>query len=236
MPKINAIIGCPIFFIALLTASAQPKLVMQDEVNWGLVTPTGPLTETQSVKARVAVKNGGDSTLIISSVRVQCGCTSAPIERDTLAPGKETAINISLNLPAGSGTFAKYVTVFSNDPGGAFVLRLKAEVQRPVQLASSFMAFNQVEVGKESKAIVTVIIFADTAVTITASSPTQGVSVTTATPLILTKGGSADIEFRYTPLKPGTFQVEAVLTTSIPGYEKIELSGYGVTLPTPSKP
>ena len=49
---------------------AQPKLDMQNEVDWGTVTPTGPLSETQSVKYRVPVKNAGDSTLIIANVRL----------------------------------------------------------------------------------------------------------------------------------------------------------------------
>ncbi|MBL0323535.1 MAG: DUF1573 domain-containing protein [Ignavibacteria bacterium] len=109
---------------------AQPKLGMQNEVDWGTVTPSGPLTETQSVKYRVPVKNVGDSTLIISNVRVQCGCNTAPIEDDTLLPGEETSINITPNLPTGSGELSKYATVFSNDPfWGAHVLRLKVLVQ-----------------------------------------------------------------------------------------------------------
>ncbi|MCX6140815.1 MAG: DUF1573 domain-containing protein [Candidatus Kapabacteria bacterium] len=215
---------------------AQPKIGIQNEVDWGVVTPSGPLTEKQTVKARVPVKNLGDSVLIISNVRVQCGCTSAPIERDTLAPGEETSINITLSLPTGSGSLAKYVTVFSNDPSGAHVLRLKAEVQRPIQLASSFLAFDRGGVGQETKAVINVTVNADTSVTIVASTASVGLQVVTPMPLVLTKGKSADIVFRYIPIKPGPFQVEAVLSTTIPGYERIELSGYGAVQADPSKP
>lgn len=215
---------------------AQPKLDMQNEVDWGTVTPTGPLSETQSVKYRVPVKNAGDSTLIISNVRVQCGCTTAPIEKDTLGPGEETAINISLNLPTGSGSLSKYVSIFSNDPSGAHVLRLKVEVQRPIQLATSFLAFDRVSVGNSSRALVGVTIFADTTVIITAASSTENVHVVTPMPLTLVKGQSAEIEFRYTPQKPGTFNIQAILNTTLPGYERIELSGYGSAFPAPTKP
>lgn len=217
-------------------AYAQPKLGMQNEVDWGTVTPTGPLTETQSVKYRVPVKNIGDSTLIISNVRVQCGCTTAPIEDDTLLPGEETSINITLNLPTGSGELSKYVTIFSNDPSGAHVLRLKVLVQRPIQLATSFLAFDRVNVGASSRALVGLTVYADTTVTITASSPSEGVRVVTPMPLTLTKGQTAEIEFRYTPQKAGMFNVQAVLNTTMFGYEKIELSGYGSAFPAPEKP
>lgn len=215
---------------------AQPKIGIQNEVDWGVVTPSGPLTEKQSVKARVPIKNTGDSVLIISSVRVQCGCTSAPIEKDTLAPGQETAINITLDLPTGSGSLSKYVTVFSNDPEGAHVLRLKVNVQRPIQLASSFLAFDRGGVGQETKAIINVTVNADTTVSINASTQSKGLQIVSPMPVVLTKGESADIVFRYVPTKAGSFQVEAVLTTNLPGYERIELSGYGAVQSDPAKP
>ncbi len=224
-----------LFVFAAYCAKTQPKLEMQDEVNWGTVTPLGPLTETQSVKSRVEVKNTGDSVLIISNVRVQCGCTSAPLEKDTLAPGEASAINITLNLPTGSGSLSKYVTIFSNDPLGARVLRLKVDVQRPIQLASSFLAFDRVKMGQSTKAIVRITVFADTTITINATSPSEGLLVITALPIVLTKGESADIEFQFVPTKPGSFQVEATLTTTLFGYERIELSGYGAVIPDQEK-
>ena len=224
-----------LFVFAAYCAKTQPKLEMQDEVDWGSVTPLGPRTETQSVTSRVEVKNTGDSVLVISNVRVQCGCTSAPLERDTLAPGEASAINITLNLPAGTGLFSKYVTVFSNDPLGARVLRLKVDVQRPIQLASSFLAFDRVKVGEPTRAIVRLTLFADTTATINALSPSEGLLVVTALPIVLTKGKSADIEFQYVPTKPGSFHVTATLTTTILGYERIELSGYGAVSPVEEK-
>jgi len=235
MPKAIASLIAIVLFTSANYLVAQPKLVIQNEVDWGVVIPVGPLTETQTVKYRVPVGNGGDSTLVVSNVRVQCGCTSAPLEKDTLAPGEETAINISLNLPPGSGALTKYVTIFSNDPGGAFILRLKADVQRPIQLASSFLAFNSVTAGNESKAIINLTVRSDSTVTINAWSSTPGVRVITPMPFLLTNGQSVDIEFRAVPSKTGTFHVEAQIATSIIGYEKIELSGYGVVLPAPVK-
>ena len=207
---------------------AQPRLVMDNEVAWGTVIPPTPKKEDQQVHRAVTSTNAGDSTLEIGEVRVQCGCTSAPLDKKRLAPGEQTSMRVTVTLPAGSGTFSKYVTVFSNDPSGAHVLRLKADVLRPIQLESGFLAFNRGEVGVPSLAEVELTVNADTVVLITAVTPTPGVRVVTPMPMTVARGERAKISFEYTPTAPGPFNVDAVLRTSLVGYEAIELSGYGV--------
>ena len=69
---------------------------------------------------------------------------------------------------------------------------------------------------------------ADTVVSITAVTPTPGVRVVTPMPMTVARGERAKISFEYTPTAPGPFNVDAVLRTSLVGYEAIELSGYGV--------
>ena len=207
---------------------AQPRLVMDNEVAWGTVIPPTPKKEDQQVHRAVTITNAGDSTLEIGEVRVQCGCTSAPLDKKRLAPGEQTSMRVTVTLPAGSGTFSKYVTVFSNDPSGAHVLRLKADVLRPIQLESGFLAFNRGEVGVPSLAEVELTVNADTVVLITAVTPTPGVRVVTPMPMTVARGERAKISFEYTPTAPGPFNVDAVLRTSLVGYEAIELSGYGV--------
>ena len=207
---------------------AQPRLVMDNEVAWGTVIPPTPKKEDQQIHRTVTITNAGDSTLEIGEVRVQCGCTSAPLDKKHLAPGEQTSMRVTVTLPAGSGTFSKYVTVFSNDPSGAHVLRLKADVLRPIQLESGFLAFNRGEVGVPSLAEVELTVNADTVVSITAVTPTPGVRVVTPMPMTVARGERAKISFEYTPTAPGPFNVDAVLRTSLVGYEAIELSGYGV--------
>lgn len=209
------------------TISAQPKLAMQNGVDWGTVVPTGALTTTQSVTSRVAIKNGGDSVLIVSSVRPQCGCTTAPIEKDTLLPGETTYMNITLNLPSGSGEISKYVTIFSNDPHGAHVLKLRAEVVRALQLSSSFLAFNNGHVGLPTHAELSITSNVDTAVVINASAVTKGLRVTSPLPTTVVKGQTVKLTFEYIPRTAGAFQIEALITTSYVGYERIEINGYG---------
>ncbi|MEY3386159.1 MAG: hypothetical protein RIR53_970 [Bacteroidota bacterium] len=210
---------------------AQPRLQMQSVVDWGIVTPRGSLTKQQSVSYRVPLKNVGDSTLIVSSVRPQCGCTSAPLERDTLQPGEETSMNITLTLPAGSGVVDKYVTVFCNDSAKSHVLKLRAEVQRPLQLSSSFLGFNQGRVGEGTRSKIEVISNVEDEVRITLEPKSQGLTVVGPSVLVLTKGRATPIEVEYVPTKAGTFKVELLLRTSLPDYETIDINGFGVADP-----
>lgn len=207
---------------------AQPRLVMDNEVSWGTVIPPTPNKEDQQIHRTVTITNAGDSVLDIGEVRVQCGCTSAPLDTKRLAPGEQTSMRITVTLPAGSGTFSKYVTVFSNDPSGAHVLRLKADVVRPIQLESGFLAFNRGDVGIPSAAEVELTVNIDSTVTMSVTSPTPGVRITTPMPMKVSKGERAKIAFEYTPAAPGPFSVSTTVHTSLKGYEAIELSGYGV--------
>jgi hypothetical protein len=207
---------------------AQPRLVMDNEVAWGTVIPPSPNKEDQKIHRTLTLTNAGDSTLEIGEVRVQCGCTSAPLDKKMLAPGEQTSMHITLSLPAGSGKLSKYVTVFSNDPSGAHVLRLSVDVLRPIQLESGFLAFNRSDVGTPSAAEVELAVNADSIVTLSVDSPTPGVRITTPMPIKVSKGERAKIGFEFTPTAPGPFNVSATIRTSLKGYETIELSGYGV--------
>lgn len=230
MPNMRAIIACLLIGLTfgIPRLAAQPRLVMDNEVAWGTVMPPTPKKEDQQIHRSLTITNAGDSTLEIGEVRVQCGCTSAPLDKKTLAPSEQTTMRITLSLPAGSGKLSKYVTVFSNDPSGAHVLRLSADVVRPIQLESGFLAFNRGEIGVPSLAEVELAVNADTVVSITAVTPTPGVRVVTPMPVMVARGERAKISFEYTPTVPGPFNVDAVLRTSLVGYEAIELSGYGV--------
>lgn len=211
-----------------LMMCAQPRLKMQSLVDWGVVVPRGSLTKQESVKYRVPIKNTGNKTLVISSVRPQCGCTTAPLERDTLRPGEETGMNITLTLPAGSGVIDKYVTVFSNDSAGSHVVKLRAEVQRPLQLSSSFLGFNQGYVGEPTRSKIKLTTQVDEDVTITIEPVTPGLSVVGPSRLTARKGVAVPIEVEYVPKAFGAFNVALKLKTTLKDYEVIDITGYGI--------
>ncbi len=214
--------------ISSLIGVAQPRLLMQSVVDWGMVTPRGSLTKQQTVQYRVPIKNVGDKTLVITSVRPQCGCTTAPLERDTLMPGEETGMNITLTLPAGSGVIDKYVTVYSNDSAGAHVVKLRAEVQRPLQLSSSFLGFNQGLVGEPTRSKISLTSFVDEPVTLTLQPITSGLTVIGPASVVAQKNVPVPIEVEFTPVKAGVFNVQMKITTTLADYDTIELTGYGI--------
>lgn len=227
MTKTRALLFISFFCVLALSVSAQPKLQMQTEHNWGSVTPEGPITSVQSVKIRIPLKNIGDKPLVVTSVRPQCGCTTAPVEKDTLQPNEETSMNVTLSLPAGSGKISKYVTVFTNDSAGSHVLQLRAEIQRPIQLSSSFLGFNAGTAGQPTKASVTITTFVDRPVSIRPVPLTDGLRVVSAASAISEKGNPITLEVEYIPTKKGAFTVKLKLETSLENYETIELTGYG---------
>lgn len=227
MTKTRALMFISFLSLTAVVTQAQPRLQMQKEQDWGSVTPEGAITNVQSVKARIPIKNIGDKQLVITSVRPQCGCTTAPIEKDTLQPGEETAMNVTLNLPSGSGKISKYVTVFANDSVGSHVLQLRAEIQRPIQLSSSFLGFNAGVAGQPTRATVTVNTFVDRPVTIRPVPLTDGLRVVSAATMTSEKGRPVTVEVEYVPTKKGPFTVQLKLETSLENYETLELTGYG---------
>lgn len=228
MVNLHTTISLCFVIISSLVISAQPRLQMQSLVDWGVVTPRGSLTKQQSVQYRVPIKNIGDKTLVITSVRPQCGCTTAPLERDTLRPGQETGMNITLTLPAGSGVIDKYVTVYSNDSAGAHVVKLRAEVQRPLQLSSSFLGFNQGRVGEPTRSKISLTSFVDEPVTLTLQPQTSGLTVIGPANIAARKDIPVPIEVEYVPTKTGVFNVSLKITTSLVDYETIDVTGFGI--------
>jgi hypothetical protein len=220
-----------------MTAIAQPHLSMPAEHDWGVVVPTGGATSQHQVKARIELKNDGTAPLKIKEVRVGCGCTSAPLEKDSLQPGESTNLNVTLNLPNTNGPLSKYVTLFTNEPDAKpHVLTLKADVQRPLQLSSSFIPFNASVVGKPTLGTITVTSQNPTPVRITVTSQVPTMSVDPATPFTLQKGESKTINFLFTPAATGSFNVQAVMKTDLVGYEEIPIVGYGAVTAKESDP
>lgn len=217
-------------------AMAQPHLSMPAEHDWGVVVPSGSATAQHSVKARIVLKNDGDAPLKIKEVRVGCGCTSAPLEKDSLQPGETTNLNVTLNLPNGNGPLSKYVTLFTNEPDAKpHVLTLKADVQRPLQLSSSFIPFNAATMGKPTLGTITVTSQNATPVQFTISSQVVTMTVDPTT-FILNKGESKTINFLFTPAAVGPFNVQALLKTDLVGYEEIPIVGYGAVTEKESDP
>lgn len=217
-------------FMCVCTSAvvAQPALQMQDTVNWGVVVPDVPPGETAKVVAQVNLRNTGTELLRILEVRPSCGCTTAPVATDTLQPGEETTIDVSMNLPIGNGVMHKTLTVRTNAATNPVrVVDLIVDVQRPLQLSSSFIPFNRGTVGKPIEGAVQFTASGTKKIEITATPSQSNVTILTPMPLIVEPGTTADLRVAITPKNVGPFEASVRFTTNVSGYEKFELRGYG---------
>jgi hypothetical protein len=92
-------------------ALAQPKVSFP-----GAPWDFGQVLQDQAVCHQFEVKNLGKDTLFISRVKPACGCTSAPLTRDVVAPGESVWLDVTFNTKKFSGDVTKSVAVFCNDP------------------------------------------------------------------------------------------------------------------------
>lgn len=219
-----------ILVLASLSVCAQPRIVTVDTVHWGRVIPRGSTPGEQKITSRVAIQNAGTQNLVVTNVRPQCGCTTAPLDSHIIAPGDSTMMTVTINLPLGSGLFSKYVSIESNDPlTPVRPIYLIADVQRPLQLSSSFIPFNTGSVGDTIEGRISVTLLADTTITVQIVEPSKGLLIKTPNSIELRQNDVVELIVAIIPRQPGPFRAEAVIKTSLPGYESIPVHGFGST-------
>ncbi len=81
------------------------------------------------------IKNTGTDTLIITAVKPTCGCTTAPLESDKIAPGETTSLHVTLNTKKLNGLVRKFVNIECNDPISPYLrISFKAVINDPKQV------------------------------------------------------------------------------------------------------
>jgi hypothetical protein len=101
-------IGLVTFLAA--TAWADPKVTFPNSP-WDF----GEMLQQQKASHQFEIHNAGTDTLFISSVKPSCGCTSAPLTKDVVAPGESIWLDVTFDSKRFSGTVNKSVVVFCND-------------------------------------------------------------------------------------------------------------------------
>jgi len=88
----------------------------------------GKVKQGDKVKHTFIVENRGKAELVIKSVTASCGCTIAKFEKQPIAPGKSTPIDVIFNSEGKSGIQDKNITVVSNAVPDTKTLTLHCEV------------------------------------------------------------------------------------------------------------
>ena len=228
MPVARPLSVLLLVLIMALPAIAQPRLSMPTVHDWGTVTASNSTSEVSAVKATIPLTNTGTSMLKVKEVRTSCGCTSAPLDKDSLAPGETTNLNVSLNLPNSNGPIEKFITIFTNaSEKTPHILTIRANVQRALQLSSSYIPFNMGVVNTPHIGTITITSNNETPVTIIPSTEMVTMTIDPAKAFTLKKGESRTITFTHTPDAVGSYSVKALLKTDLAGYEMISLQGFG---------
>ncbi|MFP4457997.1 MAG: DUF1573 domain-containing protein [Candidatus Zixiibacteriota bacterium] len=78
----------------------------------------GIAPDGQRMTHHFLLRSVGEDPLLINSVRATCGCTSAPVEKDSLTPGDSTFLKVTFNSSGYRGRKArKHVRINSNNAG-----------------------------------------------------------------------------------------------------------------------
>ncbi|MGQ9819818.1 MAG: DUF1573 domain-containing protein [Candidatus Kapaibacteriales bacterium] len=112
-------------------AMSGPKIRFEggDTYNWGKIRNTDSLLTTY-----LRIFNDGDDTLKIFSVRPGCGCTTSPLDKNTIEPNGFATAKITLQLPKHPGQHTKQIRFSTNDPENQEIYYyLKAEVVPPIK-------------------------------------------------------------------------------------------------------
>jgi hypothetical protein len=81
------------------------------------------------------IKNVGADTLVITEVKPICGCTTAPLESDRIAPGEETNLHVQLNTKKLNGLVRKFINITCSDPVSPYLrVGLRAVINDPKQV------------------------------------------------------------------------------------------------------
>ena len=106
------------------------------------------LTDTAAV-AHFKYKNTGDKPIKITSVHPSCGCTTAALAKDVVAPNESGEIVATFNIGERYGVQTKTISVMTDEEQSqATVLKLTATIPRLLDVAPAFIYWSANDVLK----------------------------------------------------------------------------------------
>lgn len=216
-------------FILSMTASlnAQPKLTVLEGTtkDWTEVKP-----EESPLTTDFTIKNTGTELLVISNVRPTCGCTTAPLDRDSLMPGETANLHVSLNIGGSAGKLSKQIRIYSNDPENKTeVITLKANIIRPVSIRpSTYLQFREMQVGTQAQA--SLFLKNNTSESLTLSNfdvEPMEMSINLIGNVTLAPGEEIELVATVNPKKPGYFNAKVSMNTSNESQKNLTIKGFG---------
>ena len=133
----------PFIFLLLLAGSlvlvacgGAPGLALE-----AVQLDLGDVPNGQIIQRELAVSNTGDAPLVVESISTSCGCTTASLTPEQLAPGESGTLQIEFDAGAHgtdlTGPLVRQIFINSNDPAQPEVtIELAVNVTSPVATGS----------------------------------------------------------------------------------------------------
>jgi len=138
-------------------ATASRAKITFSETLWDF----GHIPKAGKVVHTYQIKNVGEDTLFIVKVRTTCGCTSAPLSKETLAPGEKATLDVIFD-PAKVmvGETTKRLHVVCNDPNNPLAeIRFTAKIGHGsslVKITPAFVDFDSASSGTRTTQTLTI--------------------------------------------------------------------------------
>jgi len=136
--------------LSFLIAASAPAALVFEKTELDLQPELG----ASKVDAVFKYENKGDTPIHIKAVKPSCGCTTAALPKNDVAPGEKGEITATFNIGDRTGLQVKTVTVETDDPKAPqMVLTFKAMVAQALELQPTFV-FWQSNEPAQAKTIV----------------------------------------------------------------------------------
>lgn len=217
---------CVAFIFTFGLAIAGPILEIEggNTYDWGNTRP-----EQSPLKASIKLWNKGDEVLHIKNVKPGCGCTTAPLDTNMIAPGKYATLQVSLNTGSYNGAVTKSISIFTNEAENDHkLLFIKTNVVRPLAVFPTYITFNKAVVGQETSA--SVLVTNNTKEDIKFSKITISnalIACNIKDGHVVKPNEQVNLEFKATPDKAGRLDFNVKIETDSKETPILDLKGWG---------
>ncbi|HEY1583952.1 MAG TPA: DUF1573 domain-containing protein [Chthoniobacterales bacterium] len=126
--------------VALLIVSLSCIVSVRAALEWEKTeADLHPTITDKTAVAHFKYKNTGDKPVHIVSVHPSCGCTTAALAKDVVAPNESGEITATFNIGGRSGVQKKTITVMTEGSEEPTVLKLTATIPELLQIQPTFL-------------------------------------------------------------------------------------------------
>lgn len=163
----------------------------------------GTTSQVTKLEGVIVISNTGDAPLEKIKAQPSCGCTSAPLKTDKLAPGEKTEVAFTVNVGAMTrGHLEKHITVTSNDAKQPSVsLTLKADLISVFEYSPQSIMVRDLHLGSTTNVTIQVKRTDGKPLSLTKA---EGMSTNVSTKVETTEGDTSNATVQVTIVAEGS--------------------------------